>query len=1300
MSPSFLGILGATTLTGFALGFAKFYWLESLLRDVYGGDLAAKPMLIQIVGAFITLGPVLVYIISGPLAAAFRKSQVMLFSAGFCAAMYGISLITGGGKIGFLYVFLTGLVMGIFSAGKMSCVVLEARQSGMSPYAINGGMSIVFIFGMMVGIPSGSHVGTSNPELGLQISLAVFALSALASAMIKFRDEPLIPFQTAYSELGRDTWRLMARYLDYLIASPMTWGMAAALSLAVTAYLEVHFIAGATKASMISLYSTLGIIAGNAWAPRLKDVRHSASVRYFLILTITIALFPIIFKALPLARPETMTPEAIEAVVALNSHWYFLAVAMMLVIGFSFGVMTNIVDADFLKLASDMGLEGTGAALQSAFVAFFSFAIGAGSGLALEKQWINSETQFVFILGTCVIILICLFAILFRYGDARPVANTFIRPLLSFCARLRYKIEIRGLAGLPKDKGYLFLPNHPAEVDPLLVTLTTFKNWAPRPFVTEKFVEMGGLKSLMKMVKAVAVPDTDDGAGSFKLKRIEKCLDHCVENLKGGDSFLFYPAGRLQRSGLEDLRGASGLFGLLKRDPKVPVVLVRTRGLWGSRFSTALTSGITPDLGTVLKECITDLFKNLIFFTPRRRITMEFVAYSSGLPEFKDKLELNAWLNSFYNEPGEEELVRTPRFFFSSAGASIQETGQKESMDVEIPKDVEEAVKAELAQRTARPAGEILASMSLADDLGLDSLDRAELLPWLDEKFHQNDVEVTELTSVYSVMKLAHAGTGKETSGEEVKTPANWDTHSHPALKKDLEANLISCFLNRVHENPQAIACGDEVTGILSRKRMLIGALALAQIIREEPGQHFGVLMPASNGAAVMVLATLLAGKIPVMLNWTVGARNMNHVREIAGLKRVLTSRRFLDRAGDIELGEVEDILIFVEDMRENSITLPIKLKAAWDASKSPEKLMRQLHLDTVKPEDPAVILFTSGSEAAPKGVPLSHHNLLNNIRRAMQAFELKGEDVLYGFLPPFHSFGFTITTLLPLMSGMRVAFYPNPTDARRLARGIGMWKISLACGTPSFLRRILAAATPAQTQSLRYLLAGAEKADDELFSLTETIGARLLEGYGITECSPVISLNRVEEPRIGVGRPIDGTEILIVDPETSKPLAQGERGMILVRGESVFQGYLGNVQDPFVEAEGKSWYKTGDLGFLSESGALTLSGRLKRFVKVAGEMISLPAMEEILIQQWPHDDEGPRIAVEALEIDGQRPVLCLFTRSLNIEVEEANALLRQAGFAVVGRLSEVRNLEALPLLGTGKTDYRSLKTLLTDSRS
>jgi len=321
----------------------------------------------------------------------------------------------------------------------------------------------------------------------------------------------------------------------------------------------------------------------------------------------------------------------------------------------------------------------------------------------------------------------------------------------------------------------------------------------------------------------------------------------------------------------------------------------------------------------------------------------------------------------------------------------------------------------------------------------------------------------------------------------------------------------------------------------------------------------------------------------------------------------------------------------------------------------------------------------------------------MSNIEGALEAMTFNNDDVLYGFLPPFHSFGITVTTMLPLTTGLKVAYYPNPTEGSRIATGCERWDVSLMAGTPSFINSILKSATPEQVKRIRVFIAGAEKVPQELFKAVDDLGtgAEILEGYGITECSPIITCNRPGMKKEGVGSAFPNVEVIIVDPESHEQLPAGERGLILVNGPNVFSGYLNYPLNPFVTVNDKEWYNTGDLGSFSTDNYLTISGRMKRFVKIGGEMISLPAIEEVLGRNWPASEDGPVIAVHAVENEGEKPQLILFTAA-QVTKDAANQALKDAGFSALSKISECSELNAIPLLGTGKTDYQTLKTMVS----
>ena len=324
--------------------------------------------------------------------------------------------------------------------------------------------------------------------------------------------------------------------------------------------------------------------------------------------------------------------------------------------------------------------------------------------------------------------------------------------------------------------------------------------------------------------------------------------------------------------------------------------------------------------------------------------------------------------------------------------------------------------------------------------------------------------------------------------------------------------------------------------------------------------------------------------------------------------------------------------------------------------------------------------------------------NFLTNVRDVSQVLHVTRQDRMIGILPPFHSFGLLGTILFPLCGAIPVVYHPNPTEGGMLARLIEAYKVTVLIGTPTFLAGIVRAAGDKQLDTLRIVVSGAEKCP---LSLHQTIGQRwprmkVIEGYGITECSPVVSANREEDIRPGtIGRILPSVECAIQDVETGRRAEIGRSGILLVRGPSIFGGYLNyDGPSPFVEFEGKTWYRTGDLVSEDEGGVITFAGRLKRFVKLGGEMISLPAIEEVLARSYvTENDEKPVLAVEATPQE-LNPELVLFTLR-DIERDEVNRRLREGGLSPIYNIRRIVKVDEIPVLGTGKTDYRALKERL-----
>lgn len=868
--------------------------------------------------------------------------------------------------------------------------------------------------------------------------------------------------------------------------------------------------------------------------------------------------------------------------------------------------------------------------------------------------------------------------------------------LLQKLLSLRYAVTVSGLESIDLHHGVLVIPNHPAEIDPILVSTYLWDALRPRPVVIESMYSLPFLKPLMKWVKAIPMADMDFEAGPYKRRRVEHTLEEVVSALKNGENILMYPSGRLSVTGEERLRGASGLAMILKAHPKVNICMVRTRGLYGSIFSKALTGGATPDVAKTILKGFRVLLQNFIFFGPRRPVEMKIVFNAPDFPRRGDSVAINRYLERFYNFPTPEAPLLIPHTRWHKPLPVIPERAEADESLEHIPPHVREKIFEHIAKVSGRPASELTDETQLGDDLGLDSLTVAELLLWIDREFEVNDIELSDIISVGSVLRAAMGELSAPSSKQEFVVPPSWSEDHSARSNPDLRgaSSIQSAFLTACTLFEKSPALGDTRSGVLTWSEVKLRTITLARYFAELPGTHIGVLFPASVAGSLTIMAAIVAGKVPVLLNWTAGKRAILHACDSTELSTIVSARSFLDIV-PTDLHFIEDRFLLIEDIRAKLSTRE-KLSAKRLASESTSQILDAFGHQDFDIDSPAVVLFTSGSEALPKGVPLTHRNIIANVSGILEAFPLSKDDTLLSFLPPFHSFGLTVCTILPLLSGLRVAFHPNPNESRKIAKAMQSWGATITAGTPTFLRSILKAGAPEQFTTLRALVSGAERAPQDLFDLVKTLPhpIEILEGYGITECSPVVSMNRPGETPHGVGKPLSSVTLKLVHPETHEDTPQGSQGLILVQGPTIFPGYLESELNPFITLRGERWYNTGDLGRL-ENGALVITGRLKRFVKIAGEMVSLGAVEESLQKHIPSLEGAPSVALLTKGTEGDsRPSLVLFASS-PLSTEQANEILKADGFPHLVHISEVRKVKEIPLLGSGKTDYQALKAMV-----
>ena len=899
----------------------------------------------------------------------------------------------------------------------------------------------------------------------------------------------------------------------------------------------------------------------------------------------------------------------------------------------------------------------------------------------------------------------------------RRFTTLFLMWLMRLALSVRYRVKVEGLENvntktMHKPGGILFLPNHPTVfVDPTLAVVYTWKRFSVRPLIVEYMFYTPVVNKIMSFLKAVPIPNFVVASNSLKKKKSDEVIQTVICGLKNRENFLIYPAGKVKHQAKEIVNG-SAVHQILQECPETNVVLVRIKGLWGSKFSRALT-GKTPWMFETIFWGIKEAFKSLIFFLPKRDVTLEFVPAPANFPFNGSRLEVNRFLENWYNqmEADQHQLEGEPLDLVSYSAWKnkiIKPVDIKKDEQFVDLKSIDEATKEEIKQKIAKIANmdvnSIDPEMSLGADLGLDSLDSAEIVSFLDDQFEISSVPVSELTTVKKVMAIADNKIEVEAESDDSLKPKmkKWQKERPQILPEiPAEKRLDVAFLKTCDRLKSLAACADDRAGVLTYSQVKMRVLLLAEHFKTLPCKYVGVLLPSSVAAYLTVLALQVAGKVPLMINWTVGPRHFESVVKLTDLKTVISSWAFIDRLENVDFGLLEDKIEMLEDISMKHFGLGAKLKALYRSRLKADTLAKLFEIDTENDQAEAVLLFTSGTESTPKGVPLTHQNILSNQKACLKIVKPQPNECMMGILPPFHSFGFTLSGLLPLVSGFKVAYFPDPTDGKAVAGAINQWQATLLCGAPSFLKSIFKNGKNGLLKSLRICFTGAEKPSPDLRELCQkNSGCTLSEGYGITECSPVITLNLAGEMSSGVGAALPGLEILIVDLESHQPQVKGKEGLVLVRGPSIFNGYLNkDVASPFMEVDGHQWYCTGDLGHLNQNNELILSGRLKRFVKIGGEMISLAAIEHALHSALKDhlssgDEEGPEMAVCAVEQAGEKTKIYLFVK-FNILVEEVNSALKQAGFSNLTKIQKVIKIDQIPIMGSGKINYRALEAEL-----
>lgn len=495
-------------------------------------------------------------------------------------------------------------------------------------------------------------------------------------------------------------------------------------------------------------------------------------------------------------------------------------------------------------------------------------------------------------------------------------------------------------------------------------------------------------------------------------------------------------------------------------------------------------------------------------------------------------------------------------------------------------------------------------------------------------------------------------------------------------------------FIKTAKRYKEKIAIRDKTTTKdVTYSKALLASLILSHQFRTYKEGFIGIMIPTSAGSMLSILGCLMAGKVPVMINYSTGAAsNAEYAQNKCGFKTIIASRALVEKLGC----RLVSGMVFIEDIMKKISGIDKIRAVIWCLLPLPI-LLHMIHRGEER--DNLVILFTSGSEKDPKAVQLTHRNISSNIEGISRTLPISDHDIMLGNLPLFHVFGQTINLWLPLIKGMTVITYANPLEYRVICQIIREEGCTLMVGTPVFFTGYLRQSQPGDFLSIRIAVAGADKMPDALRDAFLTKHNLIIyEGYGTTETSPVISSNSPKFCKNGsVGRPLPNVKVKIIDTDTGQEVPRGQIGKILVKGDMVMQGYLDDLEETSYRII-NGWYDTGDMGMMDEDGFLWHKGRLKRFVKIGGEMISLVrienALEEIMpdnvsccVVEVPDSLKGAKIVVAVTEPVSEKEILKKLAKKL-------------PSIAIPKKFIVIKDF---PKMGSGKIDFRHITEQVRD---
>lgn len=654
--------------------------------------------------------------------------------------------------------------------------------------------------------------------------------------------------------------------------------------------------------------------------------------------------------------------------------------------------------------------------------------------------------------------------------------NALILFFLWICAqvavRIRYRVKLVGLDEIIKKhgrKGLLFCPNHPALIDPLIMTTMLWRRFHPRALVIEKQVKEPPLKYIWKRIRLLALPDI--GATGMKgHDMLKEQIGRCVEALKAGDNLLFYPAGRIYRSCRESLRGNGGLAAILQEYPEAKLVLVRTTGLWGSDFGRA--KGFQTPFGKTMLAHLKHVFYGGIFFMPRRHVTIEFFEKPSDFPAADDKRVLNRYLEDFYNQAMRQNTY--VRYTWNIRKEEVHERllPEAEWYNVpedasQVPEDIRKKVKGRLHEITGKRF--IRDTDTLVTDLALSEDQILSMHSWLQWEFRRPIPAPAKLRTVASLM-IAAAGI----EGEEpfVPIPPAW-FRKIKRMKTSGAKSLPFAFLHAARRHSGFPMCADQESGCFNGRHMIQQVIAFRGIIKRLPGKHIALMLPPSVKALLTYLACAFAGKIPVMLNWSLGNAGMKTSLADTHVHHILTTKEFSEalKAQGVDFTGIIQKFVDVDKLLTD-ISRPRQLWARYVSHFG----WFTTRIYASRASNIAAIYYVPTPDGGPPHqVKLKQRSIIQDIRDILNQASITTNGCVLAMQPLYQLSGLLTNLFLPCISNLRVVFHPNPDDSAMLARIVAGYAVSHLFGSPAYINSILKAGTSDQLRCIQAVLCNTE---------------------------------------------------------------------------------------------------------------------------------------------------------------------------------------------------------------------------------